>query len=97
MAEYIDRQAAIEYLENHKRAGKANGFILAANEDSIIKFLKEKCPTADVEEVVHCKDCAYWDGRGTTGRCESPRNGLIYDYTDGLDFCSYGERVVIQA
>ena len=43
-------------------------------------------------KIVRCKDCAYWDGMGTTGRCESPRNGLIYDYTDGLDFCSYGER-----
>ena len=49
---------------------------------------------SDVVEVVRCKDCVYWEsvcGR-TTGKCESPRNGLLYEYTDNLDFCSYGER-----
>jgi hypothetical protein len=47
---------------------------------------------ADFVEVVHCKDCVYWDARITTGRCEGIRNGLMYDYTDEGDFCSYGER-----
>ena len=92
MAEYIDREAAIAYLENHMRMGKEQGFILAANEDAIIKFLKEKCPTADVVEVVRCKDCVYWDGRGWDGRCEAHMNGLVRDYTNYDDFCSYGER-----
>ena len=41
----IDADAAIAYLENHKQVGKENGYILAADEDAIIKFLKEKCPT----------------------------------------------------
>ena len=41
----IDADAAIAYLENHKKVAKENGFILAADEDAIIKFLKEKCPT----------------------------------------------------
>lgn len=41
----IDADAAIAYLENHKKVGKENGYILAADEDAIIKFLKEKCPT----------------------------------------------------
>lgn len=51
MARYIDADAAIEYLEKHKEIAKKNCFILSANEDSIIKFLQEKCPTADVVEV----------------------------------------------
>ena len=51
-------------------------------------------PAADVVEVVRCKDCEYWECvcGGTTGRCESSRNGLFYEYTDNLDYCSYGER-----
>lgn len=53
MAEYIERDAAIKYLEIHKKEAKKNNFVLCANEDSIIKFLREKCPTADVVEVVH--------------------------------------------
>ena len=60
------------------------------------KWEKEPCdhfkPAADVVEVVHCKNCAYWDRRWTTGRCESPRNGLIYEYTDEDDYCSYGKK-----
>ena len=53
MAEYIEREKAITYLENHKRVAKEQNFILSADEDAIIKFLKEKCPTADVVEVKH--------------------------------------------
>ena len=53
MAEYIEREAAIEYLENHKRIARENNTILAANEDAIIKFLREKCPAADVVAVRH--------------------------------------------
>lgn len=45
MARMIDADAAIAYLENHKKVAKENGYILAADEDAIIKFLNEKCPT----------------------------------------------------
>lgn len=47
---------------------------------------------ADFVEVVRCKDCLYWDGRGYDGRCEAPNNGLIREYSIYDDFCSYGER-----
>lgn len=59
MARYIDADAAIEYLEKHKEIAKKNCFILSANEDSIIKFLQEKCPTADVVEVETIKSWLY--------------------------------------
>ena len=49
--EYIERDAAIKYLEIHKKKAKENNFVLCANEDSIIAFLRNKCPTADVVEV----------------------------------------------
>lgn len=48
--------------------------------------------TIDVVEVVRCKDCVYWDGRGYDGRCEAPVNGLIREYSNYDDYCSYGER-----
>ena len=43
----------------------------------------------DVVEVVRCKDCIYCD---LDGRCEAPENGLIREYVNPDDFCSYGER-----
>ena len=56
----IDADAAIAYLENHKKVGKENGYILAADEDAIIKFLKEKCPTlTPPNEPLTCVGCIY--------------------------------------
>ena len=46
----------------------------------------------DVVKVVRCINCEYWDGMGYEGRCEAPTNGLIHEYTNYDDFCSYGER-----
>ena len=89
--EYIERDAAIKYLEIHKKKAKENSFVLCANEDSIIKFLREKCPTADVVEVVRCKDCQWFSVHNKNG-CYRP--GLdhhaqmtpVYEN----DYCSYG-------
>ena len=53
MAEYIEREAAIAYLKEHKKKGVECGVMLAADEDAIIKFLQLKCPTVDAVEVVH--------------------------------------------
>lgn len=64
-----------------------------------VKYDTEKCehfmPTADVAEIVRCKDCKWWEARthgSTIGRCENPLNGLYNEYSDFADFCSYGER-----
>lgn len=46
-------------------------------------------PTIDAVPVVRCGECRYWD---EDGRCEPPKNGLIREYTEPNDFCSYGER-----
>ena len=75
MAKYIDREALERCIkeENHNLAG-------------LIQHIREHCPTADVVEVVRCKDCVFWDN----GRCEGIQNGLIYDFTEPDDFCSYG-------
>ena len=60
-----------------------------------VKRVLMQAPTADVVEVVRCKDCQWWEPYthgSTIGRCENPRNGLVNEYTDDNDYCSYGER-----
>ena len=55
----ISLDKAIEYMEKHKEMAKQHNIVLVANEDAIIKFLKEKCPTVDAVEVVRCVKCQY--------------------------------------
>ncbi len=46
-------------------------------------------------EVVRCRDCQWWEAHAygsTVGRCENPRNGLVSEYSDDDDYCSYAER-----
>ncbi len=64
-------------------------------------------PTADVVEVVRCKDCKYWDAVRNpkykdTGICVPPRKDLggycvRRGATNCNDFCSQGERVTNDA
>lgn len=49
----------------------------------------EKEELVEYAPVVRCKDCIYWSN---DGRCEPAENGLVLEYTTGLDFCSYGKR-----
>lgn len=63
-----------------------------AEETDVEYLCNQFKPKADYVEVVRCRDCIYWDGRGYDGRCEGYHNGLIRDYTNYDDFCSYGER-----
>ena len=45
-------------------------------------------PTADVVEVVRCKDCRYWNNKVDLTYCEKK----TWLGTDADDFCSFGER-----
>ena len=92
MAEYIEREKAIAIcqsyyehcLETHDYCGDSVAYDIRTNIQGL--------PTADVVPVVRCKDCVYWDGLGYSGRCEGYHNGLMRDYTNYDDYCSYGER-----
>ncbi len=57
------------------------GFFEDLNVPKLLAWLASQ-PTADVVEVVRCKDCKYWN------------NGDCYriELTRPTDFCSYGER-----
>ena len=46
-------------------------------------------PTADVVEVVRCKDCEYWDDHE---RCDFWSSIMSPHYPEKNDYCSYGER-----
>ena len=82
MAEYIDKEKLLQKLsrmiEYCQKYNKVNGLTaLFQVGDAIID-----CPTADVVEVVRCKDCKHWN------------NGDCYrlELSKSDDFCSYGER-----
>lgn len=46
-------------------------------------------PSADVVEVIRCKDCKYYS-TANGGGCERPNNWLMFAELD--DYCSYAER-----
>jgi len=57
---------------------------------SVIKAVQE-APTADVTEVVRCKDCKWWEnGKDYTPYCNHWGNMMTDTQAD--DYCSYGER-----
>lgn len=85
MKEYIDREALLKRLCDGDPSKMEDYYYNAIAE----------APAADVVEVVRCKDCQWWEARSCNsfiGRCENPLNGLVSEYTDDEDYCSYGER-----
>lgn len=95
MAEYIEREAVIDEIEDttwyhiscqknlvEGAACEADALYKATDIYNVIK----SAPTADVVEVVRCKDCAIPHNRFTG----CPKlNGLIPPENH---FCSFGER-----
>ena len=51
----------------------------------IMEYINE-VPSADVQPVVHCKDCVYWSSKET--RYCNMLKGTFQEN----DYCSYGER-----
>jgi len=75
MSDYISRQAAIDELK----------FCELGEEMSII----ETMPSADVVEVVRCKDCIYWCNHA---RLNIPWCRELHIDRGSEDYCSLGER-----
>ena len=100
MARYIDADEMLKYLdESHTD----NDWLVGQyNADWIYSFIEGQ-PTADVVEVVRCKDCKYWElkivepiFRRELGNCTSSQweNNEFWHQTWEDDFCSYGEKFV---
>lgn len=86
MSEYIERKAVINKV-NEILAHFDNGDIRYGIELAI-QTIKDT-PTADVVEIVRCKDCRHYVAEYCTRDIKS-RTNMFYMRAD--DFCSYGER-----
>ncbi len=81
MAEYIERERFKHHLENCiDECKNTNG---CPNDFEICLKAFQNQPTADVVEVVRCKDCTEWD----KDECECSH---WYGFREN-DFCSYGK------
>ena len=83
MARYIDADKLIEFITkglNNPDNTKAFGYDAIAILTEI-----EYAPTADVVEVVRCKDCKHFES-------DFCRYDFALNFCCGDDFCSYGER-----
>jgi hypothetical protein len=93
MPEYINREALMRFPIRLNHYDKEHGnehFVLGI--ESVLEYA-ESLPTADVAEVVRCKDCKHWlkDVAGCTdfvGRCEWA-NYMV----GAAGFCVYGEKI----
>ena len=106
MANYIDRQAAIEELaEQIALCDKAlNSFGISMKDEYAVKVEKaslvayreqlEALPPADVVPVVRCRNCARLNRNGYCTRFQNNISGIATSWfmPDDDDFCSYGER-----
>lgn len=86
MAEYINREALIQYMEDCK---DENAFTLMAT-GYAYAFI-EDVPAADVVEVVRCKDCKHRKTENCSMYVECDC-GSQHTWECDNDFCSYGER-----
>lgn len=96
MAEYIEREALLKDISESVvftvRGDKPSLEIRGANK--VIDRIKS-APTADVVEIVRCKNCEFYKLRNVSSRYKPTkpcclRKAAIKVNED--DFCSYGER-----
>jgi len=89
MADLISRHAAINTLIRESQADGAYGYLDAKSVNDAL----ERMPSADVVEVVRCKDCKYYyyaDNRIPSERGWACANDGCYASQN--DYCSWGER-----
>ena len=86
MAEYIDRAAVLEILDDTAKNWKQDCGLSKAE---YLRIRIKNLSTADVVEVVRCRDCRHFQIRGGCGEpwCDGRR--VSPDY-----YCADGERRV---
>ena len=87
MAEYIEREAAVEIAEKYSLA---DGSVLGRHSGLADCIASEiaTLPAADVVPVVRCKDC-----ENAQNECGGMIICRVYKHVMWLqDFCSYGKR-----
>lgn len=93
MAEYIDREAVKEMVQKHRCLGCTNEKSLDCPLCQLHRLFADigKIPTADVVEIVRCRDCVHRDPEDKKCDGAFQARGGIFQMDDD-DFCSYGER-----
>jgi hypothetical protein len=90
MARYIDASELNTVLELLTKAFEEDGHYWVSIQTVIDSI--NKAPTADVVEVVRCKDCMHFTEGMAVGMCkrdkERPIIPVTYDH-----YCSYGKKV----
>lgn len=81
MKEYIDRNALLKDICGDDPSHMEDYYFNAI----------ANAPTADVVEVVRCKDCKYWVYEDDLGMFCSHWGSTLAE-SKAEDFCSYGER-----
>lgn len=92
MDEYINKKELIDFIKDTRQRLSHDSKDFFTRDNMLLNFeqIASQMPTADVVEVVRCKDCGHWHGIGfaeNAGWCEKKECGTLYN-----DFCSYGER-----
>lgn len=89
----LDQSGTEDTLKHGTHLHPVRKLELKAYIDAIEYCVKQinEAPTADVVEVVRCKDCEYWEnGKDYEPYCNHFGNMMTDTKAD--DFCSYGER-----
>ena len=93
--DYIEDTNLIEEIESLGVSVGGKDIFPDEAKQSVLRVIREQ-PTADVVEVVRCKNCKKWTDWHT---CEEfttdrlPTGGKMTFKTEPDDFCSYGERI----
>ena len=77
---YIDADKLIEELDRTFFANQPR---------EVVRATIEYFPTADVVEVVRCKNCKYWDNHDGGERC---LNEVSLSWAQPDSFCNHGKR-----
>jgi hypothetical protein len=86
---YIDAE---QFLKDQTKKWVTVPWIGASIHDhESLPYALLNAPTADVVEVVRCKDCVYWQDNNDGYPHKECRWGKD-ETPDAYDFCSYGER-----
>ncbi len=91
MAEYINREEMLKYLEENNTADE--WIVGQHNVDWIYSFIDSQ-PKADVEKVIRCKECKRCYEKRTKRNNQLMRFCMRIDgneyQVNANDFCSYG-------
>jgi hypothetical protein len=86
MARYIDADTLSTYFDALAKHAEMEGLHNQAHLYRRCLQLVDNAPTADVVEVVRCKDCKHIASTEYGGFCCLKDEGVAYN-----DFCGYGE------